>query len=588
MGTLDSSEGITALIHVGMVLVSRGSGERMLSLHAPRVCLDAVARTGSEKVMQTAITCMLHCADNAKSAKAFYADGILNDLVARLEVPQIPVQVKSLIIQILTKIAGISEYFRKVVLEVGAVDTLLTQLNRNSKLNIVIIDLLRVMCAWKGDTESIINQSKQAIRTLIYVIKNSISTRHQHKAFDILWLIAGEDLQERRALANLVGPIGLTKMLDVSSEQQLLTAATALNLLSPPHHCKQVEIIENGAVALLLSVVQTVSPEIQLQALSTLENCAHDISFRSIEEMQYAFMHEKGVQTLLKLQASAENTEVQLRALCALAATSIGSFKIKKLIVRDKMFSVRKLIQLLCSALNTQHLLLVMRTLSYLAYGSLEVQTVMVNTRPLPVRPFRELMSLDDRCMGSEAAFHAVVLAKVFDETGVEIVADSIRYLVKTLKVAIKEGDDELQMHICTFASGLLHLRAGICHALLAVDFVSLLVNVIMTPFEHCRKTSAIALSYITKDPKGSRVVLAHCRRNERLYGKIAEYASGYTLGEDFKERWRKFQAAYHGADLGKRELSRRKSSHVISLAFKGAKLFSEWGSEGGSEGERE
>lgn len=578
MGAMSSPEGITALIQVGAALVAKGSVRRMMSLHAPRVCLDAVMRTGSENVMLTAVTCMLHCADNPEAAKTFNSDGVLADLVSKLDSPEISAQIKSLIIQILTKVAGISEYFRKAVLKLKAVDVLLTQLNRKSKLIIVITDLLRVMCVQKGDTESIIKQSKPAISTLIYVIKNSISTHNQHKAFAILWLMAGEDLQERRALANLVGPVGLTKMLDVTSEKHLFTATTALNLISPPHHGKQVEIVENGAVSLLLSVIQiqTTSPETQLQALSTLENCTHDIGLRPIEEMRYAFMHEKGVQILLKLQASTENVSVQLQALCTLAAVSIRCLKIKQLIIRDPLFSVRKLIRLLNYAeLERQHQLLVMRSLCYLAYSSLEVQTIILNTKPLPVQPFRDLMTSADSKTGSESAFHAIVLAKVFDKTGVEIVADCIRYLVRTLKRALEEGDDELQMHICTFVSGLLHMRAGICHAFVAVDLVSLLVRVILTPFEHCRKTAAITLSYITKDTNGGRVVLGCCRKNEKLYTKIVQYSYGYSLGKDFVERWHRFKVAYHSHRDQKKMLARRRTSNVISLAFKGAKFFS-------------
>lgn len=477
----------------------------------------------------------------------------------------------------------------RVVLRSKAVEILLEQLDHKSLLIMVIIDLLRVLCAArKGDTEAIINHSKRAISTLIHVIQHSISTQHQHKAFEILWLIAGEDLQERRALANLVGPVGLTKMLDASSDKHLRTATTALSLLSPPHHGRQREIVENGAVLLLLGIVQrleTGRTETLLRALSILENCTHEIGMRPIEETRYAFLHERGVQTLLRLQATAEEVGVQLQALCTLAAFSLGSPRIKKEIVQDPSFSVRQLIRFLRDSapdgnLATPHTLLAMRTLCYLAYGSLEVQTVIVNTRPLPSRPFLHLMSApatdDERRMGSEVAFHAAVLAKLFDKDEVAMAADAIRYLVKTLRRALEEGEDELQMHICTHVSGLLHMRAGICDAFVAAGLVSLLARVLTTPFEHCRKAAAIALSYVSRDTEGGRAVLACCRSNAKLYGKIVQYGVGYELGQGFVERWERYRAAYHSKSRQQRLLERRKTSHVISLAFKGARLFSE------------
>ena len=580
MGSMDSPEGITALIDAASLLVRQGSVERMMTLHAARTCMDAVRRTGSEEVMKTAITCMLQCADNPEVAHGFHKDGILRDLIGQLNSHQVSPQIKSLIVQILTKIASVSEHFRKVILRSEAVEVALSLLNKKSKLIMIIIDLLRVMCAKRGDTESIINQSKLGVNTLIYVIKYSISTQHQHKAFEILWLIAGEDLQERRALASLVGPMGLIRMLEVTDENNLLTAATALHLLSPPHHDMQLEIVENGAIYLLLQVVQTSSPQIQLMALSIMENCSHDIGFRPIEALQYAFMHEKGIQTLLKLQVHTKSVEVRLQALSTLASVSIGSIKIKRAIVRDPLFSVRRLIRSLTEMIGVPgRLLLAMRGLSYLAYNSLEVQTVILNTKPLPMQPFRDLLTSADSKTGSEAAFYAIVLARVFEETSiqeVELVAECIRYLVHTLKKALEVGEDELQMHICTFVSGLLHMRAGICHAFIAADFITLLVQVIFTPFEHCRKTAAIALSYISRDKKGGRLVLACCRKNERLYDKIVEYSTGYLLGRDFVERWRRYQETYLSSGSQGRRLTSRRTSNVISLAFKGAKLFSE------------
>lgn len=588
MEIMESPEGMIALIHAGTLMVSKGAAGRIVPLHGPKVCLNAVKRIQNEEVLLTGVTCMLHCAGNAEAAKNYCLDGILEELVKMLDLPDASAQVKSIMIQILTKVASIDESFRKAVLKTKAVQTLLGKLNKKSKLIIVIIDFLCVMCANKGDTEGIVNKAKSAISTLIYVIKHSISTKHQHKAFEVLWLIAGSETYERRGLATLIGPSGLIKMLDITSEKHLLMTTTALGLLSPPHHGKQEEIIENGAVALLLPIVQTTAPETQLQALCIMENCSHDIGFRSLETMQDAFTHENGIQGLLRLQANTDDVGVRMQALCTLASASIGNLKIKRAIVKDPLFSLKGLIRLLSEFSpegETRHfLLLVMRSICYLAYNSLDLQNMILNTKPLPMQPFKALMSMGNSKTSTETAFHAIVLARVFvrNEPEVEIVSYSIRHLTKMLRVALEGGDDELQMHICTFLSGLLHMRAGICHAFIAMDIISLLVQVIFTPFEHCRVTAAIALSYFTKDKLGSRKVLAQCRKNERLFNKIVAYSDRYSLDENFVERWGQYRLAYitpRTESIEKKKyamMRRRKSSNVISLAFKGTKLFSE------------
>ncbi len=594
MENMTSKKGLTSLIHANANLISNESGDatrRMTSIHAPRAALRAIKRSQDSELLLTCITCMLQLVERPEVAENFHEDGVLGSLAEIAHQgdggegcgcragEERELEIRSITIQILTKVAAISERFRIIILETNALQMLLKKMTKKSKLIIVIIDLLRVMCVQNGDTEQLIKESKLAISTLVNVTKYSFSTYYQHKAFQILWALAQDDTTERRSLGFLVGPTGLLNMLNITSESHLYTVTMALNLISPPIYEKQAEIIERGGITQLLYTLQVTTPPTQLQVLCILENCSHDVSYRPLVEMQDAFMHEKGVQVLLKLSAQSHDRGVRFQGTCSLAAASISNATIKKLIAKDSAFSLLSLINSLFELDPTKelsHLLLVVRSLSYLAYNSLKLQKMILDTSPLPLSVYRALMASEDPMTSTEVTFHSIVLAPTFDERQdeVEIVASGIRHLILSLRVAIEEGADELQIHICMFVSALLRMRAGICQAFIAADLVSLLVRVIFSPFENGRKTAAIALNYLARDQEGRRVLLRQCRKHVKLYDKIVQHSDGYTLDEEFQERWKHYCVTVPPPKPSKTK-QKCVSITAAALAYKGARCFS-------------
>ena len=126
------------------------------------------------------------------------------------------------------------------------------------------------------------------------------------------------------------------------------------------------------------------------------------------------------------------------------------------MIIKDPTFSLPSLISSLSEFDPTRdlpHLLLVVRSLSYMAYNCLWVQKVMVEDHPVPIKIYRALMASKDPMISTEAVFHIIILTPTFDERkdGAEIVASGIRHFIVTLRTAIEEGVDELQIHICMF-----------------------------------------------------------------------------------------------------------------------------------------
>lgn len=551
--TLGSSEAVYSLQQVICTMVSRGHSNRVITLHAPKICLEATKKTKDDKVMMHTISCMKQWTDNVDMVQYFHSDGILHEFV-KMMVDSSP-SIVSLLVQFFSIVASIDESFRLVVFELKTIEKALQILNKKQcTINYDIIRLLHTMCMQKGDVEDTIKQSEAAKSILLHMIKNSINADNQRKAFEILWLVAAEDLEEKRALASLVGPTSLIIMLSMATScSHQMTATTALGLLSPPLYGLQKEITSNGGIQLLLKVIQSEESQVvQFKALQVLENCSHDIALRPNTEVQKAVLRENGVQLLLRVQVCSIGTLVQLQCLCTLAAISIGSTKIKNLILTDPLFSLEDLLTSF-SQLNPQadagNVLMVARTLSYLAYNHTKTQKMIINTKRVPVKPLKDLLTCSSSTIKLEAAFYIIILAHVFDKSAirVEMLTVCIQHLVGALQTALEEGDEKNQVQICTYVSALLAMNklGGICQAFVSMDMVSLLVKVIFKESEHCRKTSAITLNYITKDKTGARVILAYCRRFKELYQRIRTYSKGFTLDKDFVERWHHYELNY-------------------------------------------
>lgn len=544
-----SSEAVSCLLQVTSTMVSRGYNDKIIALHAPKICLGAAKKTKDEIVMLNTISCLQQCTRNIEMIHYFHSDGILQDFVMVMHDSSPPIQ--SLIIQILTMVASIDESFRRVIFELKTIEKALEIMDkRQCSINYDIISLLYAMCMQQGDAEDAIKRSETATGILLHMIKNSIKADNQRKAFEILWLVAAEGTEEKRSLAGLVGPVSLVTMLSMALGNHQLTAITALCLLSPPLYGLQKEITSNAGIPLLLKVIySTASPVIRSKALQVVENCSHDIALRPNTEVQRAVLSENGVQMMLRVQACAMETPVQLQSRCTLAAISIGSTKIKLQILTDPMFSLEDALSLSYesdSQLDEAKVLLAARTLCYLVYNHAETQKMI--TKKVPVKSLKHLLIWSSSKTKIEAAFYIIVLARVLDRSvnRVELLTFCIRHLVGTLQTALEEGDEKYQVQICTYVSALLPMKLeGICQAFVSMDLVSLLIKVIFKESQHCRKTSAIALNYITSDKTGARVILAYCRRYNELFHRIKTYSKGYTLDKDFVERWQHYKCNY-------------------------------------------
>ena len=268
------------------------------------------------------------------------------------------------------------------------------------------------------------------------------------------------------------------------------------------------------------------------------------------------------------------------QAMATVAAASIGELKIKLTILQHPGFAGIISFLKMPNVTKKSYFPIICRALTYLAYNSPDVQKKITKASRLPLNPFREMSQSPDIGTRSEAAFQTIVLGHMFEmkHNPTMIVAASIRQLTDALEISIETGDVDTQVQVCSLICNLMHMRAGIINGFLALDVTALLCHVLLSQYEHCRCTSAIALSYITHNMKGAREILGYCRKNPKLFKRLKTYSKGYRLHPDFLENWEHFQDTHlSGKSVNLRLLRETAASpRVIGAAYIGANIFSE------------
>ena len=584
LNTLESSQGCLAIIQsLGTLSKTYKSGcTLMASLGAQKTVMKVIQTHRNKELKLAAMKCVQYSTLQPKQALTLFNAKLLPDIIDVLKMPDVTNELMEATLKTLENMATAGEVIRSTIVQLGTIQTITEHFNLKSQ-NVAVhfISLLKTLCVQNGDTEEVLKQSRSAVNMLIHMAAHSLSSEIQYTAFEILWLTAGEDINERRALASLIGPSCLLTILSLASDDLQLIVVSALGLISHSLYGMQEEIASRGGVLSLLKVIRLASGDVQLEALKALENLCYRLAMKPNKEIQASIVKENGVPLLLRV-IDVGNFTTKVQTMCTVAAVSIGDLKIKITIMDCSSFNLEGIIAYLKAPNSKKRAFTVVcRALCYLTYNSPEVQRRIAEISRLPLKPFQEVAKSPDINIRSEASFQMIVLGHVFElsQSPTMIVAARIRQLVNDLDASIESKDVDTQVHLCSLMCNLFHMRAGIVNGFLALDVVPLLLAVLQSQYEHCRHTSAIALSYITCNSKGSREVLGYCRQTPQLFKRLKTYSRGYALHQNFLENWKHFQRTYLSGKSAKSKLLRAStaSPRAIGAAYIGATVFSEF-----------
>ncbi|GFO39289.1 ankyrin and armadillo repeat-containing protein [Plakobranchus ocellatus] len=133
-----------------------------------------------------------------------------------------------------------------------------------------------------------------------------------------------------------------------------------------------------------------------------------------------------------------------------------------------------------------------------------------------------------------------VILARIIpDEEQAKSSAAGIKLLVDLLQDSRSE---EVQALAADCVASLTHTRAGVAAAIVAINAVDHLCQMLLSEAEQVRGTAAIALGYLSHDHKGERLILQRCRTDPYLMKVIRYYTKRIRLAPTFTEGWQHYR----------------------------------------------
>ncbi|RUS75422.1 hypothetical protein EGW08_016801 [Elysia chlorotica] len=356
---------------------------------------------------------------------------------------------------------------------------------------------------------------KGAERLLMQMLKKNRAEALQEKTAMALWALAGDNIDEKREMAGGIGVQMLIEFVNSLSENLHYIGSEGLGVLAQGPLNQQSVIAQANGIHPMVRLMKSNKEYIVLSVIKTLRHLCVGIGKVPHERNQGTISQSRGIKFLIALMVHSANEEVQVEAAFTLGCVSLGNKEILEEIFQNADFSYVRILKMLY-AQNPLVRLLAGSALAAFAYNNLQQQKEIAEQGGV------------------------VILARIIpDEEQAKSSAAGIKLLVDLLQDS--QSDEVLALAADCIAS-LAHTRAGVAAAIVAINAVDHLCQMLLSEAEQVRGTAAIALGYLSHDHKGERLILQRCRNDPYLMKVIKYYTKRIRLAPTFTEGWQHYR----------------------------------------------
>ncbi|KAK6982765.1 ankyrin and armadillo repeat-containing protein [Biomphalaria glabrata] len=382
-------------------------------------------------------------------------------------------------------------------------------------------------------------KSHGIVKLLIQLLKKKRVEALLEKTAMALWSLAGERNDEKREMANYIDVPMLIEFLNSNTANINFIGSEGLGVLAQGPINKQSEIGKANGIPSVVRLLKSPHEFIVLSSVRTVRNLCVSVANVPHHNNQNSVLQSQGIRFLLALLVHSANEVIQVEAAYTLGCVSMGNKQILKEISKHSDFSFVRILRLLYSNQPIVRLL-AGSALSSFAYNNFTQQKEIAQQGGVRFSCFIPFLQSDDEFYRCHAAYQTVVLARIIpDEEQAKSSAVGIKLLVDLLQ------DSEvpaIQSLTADFVASLCHSRAGIPAAIIAINGVDYLCNLLHSNTQEVKGTAAIALGYLSHDPVGQRKILHRCRNDPYLMRKILFYNREFHLASTFKEGWQHYR----------------------------------------------
>ncbi|GFN93002.1 ankyrin and armadillo repeat-containing protein [Plakobranchus ocellatus] len=380
---------------------------------------------------------------------------------------------------------------------------------------------------------------KGAERLLMQMLKKNRAEALQEKTAMALWALAGDNIDEKREMAGGIGVQMLIEFVNSMSENLHYIGSEGLGVLAQGPLNQQSVIAQANGIHPLVRLMKSNKESIVLSVIKTLRHLCVGVGKVPHERNQNTISQSRGIKFLIALMVHSANEVVQVEAAFTLGCVSLGNKDILEEIFQNADFSYVRILKMLY-AREPLVRMLAGSALAAFAYNNLQQQKEIAEQGGVRFSCFVPFLQSDDEYFRCCAAYQVVILARIIpDEEQAKSSAAGIKLLVDLLQDSRSE---EVQALAADCVASLTHTRAGVAAAIVAINAVDHLCQMLLSEAEQVRGTAAIALGYLSHDHKGERLILQRCRTDPYLMKVIRYYTKRIRLAPTFTEGWQHYR----------------------------------------------
>lgn len=406
--------------------------------------------------------------------------------------------------------------------------------SKHKVMQICAINLLNRLVEGNPNAQKNIMESN-GIAPLVPMLKQSRTQHMQEAVAEALWAVAGTDVGAQREVAARIGVNLLVEFLGCQSHKLHLIGIMGLSLLVQSPYDIRDTVASTNSMQYLTRLLQSHSENVVLSTIRAIRHMCLGVGYIPHRKNQAAITNSKGLHFLIALMVKSHLELIQVEAANTLAAVVLGNTANMELLYNSAGFSHMHLLRLLSSA-NEEVRLLAGAALATFAFNNVCQQRRIVNAGGVQWHNFQTFLQSEQEIHRVQAAFQATVLARIIPDNesantsalGVKILVDTLQHSTSNITLALAAD--------CV--ARLAHIQSGVPDALVAIDMVPVLCQLLSSISEEVQGCAAIALRYLSFNPQGERQLLKRCREEPHCMKVLLYYSRKHKMSPSFLKRW--------------------------------------------------
>ena len=200
---------------------------------------------------------------------------------------------------------------------------------KNRELQLSAITAIHLLAKDNPYTQKIILEEGGVIPLMALLKRSSVPTVQVCTA-SALWALAGENIDEQRTMAGMIGVVQLIDFLNAQVEFDILhyIGAEGLAVLAQGPHNKQNVIAHANGVQPLVRLLRSPKEHIVLSSIRALRYLCVGIGYIPHKENQETVLNSRGIRYLVALMVHSRNELIRVESAVTLGCCSIGRYQI--------------------------------------------------------------------------------------------------------------------------------------------------------------------------------------------------------------------------------------------------------------------